>query len=229
MQHRLPEAKELADQVMELLADGEEPAVLAKTLIVRGAIAFAEGDLEAAIADFTRAMELLEPHDERLRLAICHNLAVAYIDAGRFADAAEMLPLARDLCSAHGEALEQSQLRWVEGRVAEGFGRTARAEERFLAAHAGFAKAGESGYAAVVALELALLYCRQGQPKAVSYAAEAIPILDGFKIRSEAVAARRLLAEAVARERVNPEVLREARAVLSDLVRDPIARSPRGH
>ncbi len=137
----------------------------------------------------------------------CHNLATAYMIAGRFADAAEMLPAARDLCSAHGESHDRCRLRWVEGRVADGLGRMAQAEERFLAAHAGFANAGESGHAAMAALELALIYCRQLSPKAVSYAAAAIPILDGFKIHSEAVAARRLLADAVARERVTPEVL----------------------
>ncbi len=224
MQHRLPEAKELADQVLKLLEDGDEPVVLVKTLIVRARITGAEGELDASIADLRRAMELVDPGDGRLRLSICHNLATACMDAGRFADAAEILPAARDLCSAHGQPLERDQLRWVEGRVAKGLGRTALAEEHFLAAHTGFAAIGEASHGGMVALELALIYCRQGRPQAVSYAAEAIPILDGFKIRSEAVAARRLLAEAVARERVTPEILRKVRTVLSDLVRDPAVR-----
>ncbi len=224
MQHRFSEAKELADHAIERLQPDLEPSLLAETLIVRGSIAFAEGDAEASIVDFRRATELLEPHDRRLRLTVCHNLAAAYIEAGRFAEADEMLPLARELCLAHGEALERFQLRWVEGRVALGLGRTALAEDYFFAAHAGFSAVGETGHAAVVAVELSLIYCEQGRPEAARYAAEAIPILDGFKIRSEAVAARRLLAEALARERLTSEILCQVRTVLGDLLRDPSVR-----
>ena len=227
IQHRFGEAKELARHAIERLQPDPCPRLLSETLIVRGSIAFAEGEPEASIVDFRRAMELVVPGDGRLRLTACHNLAAAYIEAGRFPDAAEMLPLARQLCSTYGESLERFQLRWVEGRVMLGLGRTTLAEDYFLAAHAGFGAAGETGHAAVVAVELALIYCEQGRPETARYAAEAIPLLDGFKIRSEALAARRLLAESVARERLTPEILREVRAILGDLLRDPAIRLPK--
>ncbi len=227
MQHRFPEAKELADHAIERLQPDLNPGLLSEALILRATIAGAEGELEASIADLTRAMELVDEHDGRLRLTVCHNLAAAYMDAGRFAEADEMLPRTRRLCSAHGESVERFQLRLLEGRVAKGLGRMALAEDYFFAAHAGFSAAGEIGHAAVVAVELALIYCEQGRPEAARYAAEAIPLLDGFKIRSEALAARRLLAEAVTRERLTPEILRQVRAVLGGLARDPAVRMPR--
>ncbi len=227
MQHRFAEANELADDAINRLRPEFDTRLLAETLILRASVTGAEGELEASIADLTRTMELVDLRDGRLRLSACHNLAAAYMVAGRFAEAGELLPLVRDLCSAHGEPLERFQLRWLEGRVAQGLGRTALAEDYFFAAHAGFMSAGETGHAAVVAVELALIYCHQGRPEAARYAAEAIPLLDGFKIRSEALAARRLLAEAVARERLTPQILREVRGVLGDLLRDPAVRLPR--
>ncbi len=227
MLHRFSEAQELVDQALERLEPERQPRLLAQTLIVRASIAGAAAKLEASIVDLRRALELVEPDDGRLRLTICHNLATACMDAGRFSEAGEILPVARDLCSTHGEPLERFQLRWVEGRVAKGLDRTALAKKHFMASHSGFVEAGETAHAAVVAVELALIYCEHGRPEVLRYAAEAIPILDGFKIRSEAVAARRLLALALARKHVTPEVLREVRTALTGLVRDPAVCLPR--
>ncbi len=226
IQHRFAEATELANQARSFLKDGCQPRLLAKTLILRARINDAEGCLEASIADLSQAIELVDPHDGRLRLTVCHNLVTAYMIAERFDDADEMLPLVQSLCTAHGEPLERFQLLWVEGRVAKGLGRTHLAEESFVASHTGFSDMGERGHASVVAVDLALIYCEQGRPEAVRYAAEAIPILDTFKIRSEAVTARRILALAVARDHVTLEVLYRVRAVLSGLVRDPSIRLP---
>ena len=227
MQHRFVEAKELADHAIERLPPDLDARLLAEILIIHGSIAFAQGDLEAAIIDFRRAAEVLEPRNGRLRLTVCHNLMAVYIEVGRFTEADELLPQVRELCAAHGEPLERSQLRWVEGRVARGLGRTTMAEDCLHAAHAGFWAVGEIGHAAVVAVELALLYCEEERPEAARYAAEAIPILDAFKIRSEALAARRLLAEAMAHEHLSPKILRKVRTVLVDLARDPAVRLPR--
>ncbi len=213
MQHRFPEAKELADQALELLEDGE-PHVLAKTLVVSARIADAVGDLEASIAYLMRGIESVEPDDGRLRLAICHNLATAYTEAGHFAQAGKLLPQVDALCSAHGQPVERYRLRWLQGRVARGLGRAGLAEEHFLAAYSGFVEAGESKYAAMIAVELALSYCHEERPETIRFAAEAIPILDGFKIRSDAVAARQLLTQELARRHITPEVLRKVRAVL---------------
>ncbi len=227
MQHRFAEAKELADHAIERFQPELAPRLLAETLILRATIAGTEGKLEAAIADLTRAMELIDARDSRLRLSICHNLAAAYTDAGRFAEADDLLPLARELGLAYGGPVERFQLQWIEGRVAKGLGKSLLAEERFHASRAGFLAAGETAHAAVVAVELALIYCQQGRPEATGYAAEAIPFLDGYKFHSEALAARRLLAQALARECLTPEVLHEVQEVLGDLVRDPSVRLPR--
>ena len=224
MQHRFPEAKELAAHAIERLQPNLDPRLLAEALILRGSIAFTEGQLEASIVDFNRAMELLEPHDERLRLTVHHNLAAAYIEASRFADAAERLPQARELCARHGEALERFQLYWIEGRVAKGLGNSSLAEERFHAARSGFSAAGETAHAAVIAVELALIYCEQGRPEAARYAAEAMPLLDAYKFHSEALAARRLMADAMACERLTPEILRRVRVVLGDPLQSPSVR-----
>ncbi len=226
MQHRFAEAKELTNEAIDRLQSELEPRLLAETLILRAIITDAEGEPQASIADLTRALELLDELDSRLRLTVCHNLATAYMIAGRFADAAELLGPARELCSIHGESLEQFQLKWVEGRVAKGLGQSSLAEERFHAFRAGFEAAGETAHATVVSMELALIYCEQGRPEAAGYAAEAIPLLDGFKFRSEALAARRLLLEALARERLTPEILREVRLVLCSVVWDPAVRLP---
>ncbi len=161
IQHRFVEAHELAGDAIERLQPGLDSRLLAKTLILRASVAGAEGELEASIGDLTRAMDLVEARAGRLRLSVGHNLATACMDAGRFAEADEMLPLVRDLCSAHGDLLERFQLRWLEAAL----------EVRDLA--------------------------------------------------------RRLLAEAVARERLTPKILWEVRGVLGDLLRDPSVRLPK--
>ncbi len=227
IQHRFGEAMELVCRAIACLGSDRRPDLLAEALVLRASITGAEGDLETSITDLRDAMELVGPDDGRMRLSICHNLAAAYMVAGRFDAAGKMLPLARDLCATHGEPLERLQLQWIEGRVAKGIGRESVAEDLFLGSYKGLLDSGEEGHAAVVAIDLALIYCEQGRPDALRYAAEAIPILDGFRIHSEAVAARRLLAFALAQESVTPEVLREVRAVLTGLVHSFPAGFPR--
>ena len=226
-QHRFPEATDLASRAIAILDPERHPQVMANTLIVRATINGAQGEIEASIVDLTRSLELVDTSNGRLHFTVCHNLATAYMDAGLFAEADELLPLARQLCAAHGRALEHCQLRWVEGRVAKGLGKSSLAEERFHASRAGFLAASETAHASVVAVELAMLYCQEGRPEAARYAAEAIPLLDAFEFHTEALAARRLLAEALIRERLTPEVLRQVRAVVADLVWDPTVRTPR--
>ncbi len=108
-----------------------------------------------------------------------------------------------------------------------GFGKAVGVHVGRRAARAGFLAAGETAHAAVVAVELALIYCQQGRPEAAGYVAEAIPLLDAYKFRSEALTARRLLAQAEARKRLTPEVLRRVRTVMIHLVSVPAFRSPR--
>ncbi|MCP3963275.1 MAG: helix-turn-helix domain-containing protein [bacterium] len=162
IQRRFEEALDLADQAVGFLDTGENRRILAESLILRAIISAAEGKLEPSIADLTRASELVAPHEKRLRLSIGHNLAAAHVTAEQYERASRLLPAAMEIASTYDEPLIRFHLKWLEGRINMGVGKTAVAEKALASAHEGFLRLGETGYAAVVKQDRANLYSEAG-------------------------------------------------------------------
>jgi hypothetical protein len=85
------------------------------------------GKMGQANVVLQEAEALIDPEREpRLLFAIRHNFVDNLTKAGKFAEAAPLLPEVWDLVRAHGRYLDQLRLRWVEARIAAGLGERER-------------------------------------------------------------------------------------------------------
>lgn len=210
--HRL--LREVEDTLRLTTAEGtESPEALIRVLLHRARAHEEAGETDQALAILEDLPALLKDAGEpRLLLCARHNLLSSLVAAGRFEDAREELPRVQAL-QRHGSEADRWRLRWVEGRIAQGLGDVERAEsllrkvrERFLDR--------EQGYdAALVSLDLALLYAGAGRRRELEdLAAEILPLFHSLGVEREAFASLLLFQRAVEQRTVGLELLRELRS-----------------
>jgi hypothetical protein len=109
----------------------------------------------------------------------------------------------------------------MEGRIAAALGNLEGATAAFAEARQGFAGHGKPGDVALVSLDLATVYLRQGRPTEVGRLAEEMLVtFRALGIRREAIAAILLLKEAVRTERATLTLCAEVAAQLRQLDRE---------
>jgi tetratricopeptide (TPR) repeat protein/transcriptional regulator with XRE-family HTH domain len=215
-QRRLDEALELLDRALAVHPAG--PAA-ARLLLKRAKTLEELGDYEGAVANLRQAAPQIDPErDLRLPLVLRLNLAWDLCQLGRAGEGEELLPEARALAGRLGNHLDLVRLRWIEGLVAGGRGRTQDALAAFEEVRSRFAALDMAYDAALATLQLAGLYAAEGGHAAEvkALAAQAAPIFNAEKVHPEARKALALFQRAAAEERVTAEL---ARAVASYLER----------
>jgi tetratricopeptide (TPR) repeat protein len=174
------------------------------------------GAPEESISPLYRALDLIDPEQEpRLLLTARHNLILVLAETGRFFEAQRTYREARPLYRSFPDAWTQNRRKWVKGKIACGFGQLRRAELLFLSARDGFLAEGIPYDTALVSLEIALLYARQGRTAELTrLAAEMMPVFASRQIHREALAALAFLQQAVETERAGVEVVERVAAFL---------------
>lgn len=181
------------------------------------------GHPERGIPLLYRAIELIDS-DRTPRLQLCaqHNLIHDLAETGRFLEAQKLY---RKTCSLYREfpdAWTQSRRKWVKGKISLGLGRTAQAERLFLAARDGFIEDGIPYDTALVSLELACLYARDGRTADLKrLAQEMLPIFSSLQIHREALAALSFLRKALEAERASLELVSRVASFLRRAEHDP--------
>jgi tetratricopeptide (TPR) repeat protein len=206
-QRRLPEAERLLKRAATLfrLIDATDDA--ARALINLGDTYQAEGLSDRAIETTRSALALLGPESE-LRLHLCgtYNLAFYLTAAVRFEEAAEVLEWNEALFPRFPEPWTQLRLLWLRGDIAAGQGDLPAAERAYVETREGFIGQGIGYDAAIVSLDLAVLYLRQGRRAEVRrLAEEMIPLFQAQDVHREALAALALFQEAARQDRLTIE------------------------
>lgn len=184
------------------------------------------GNSEGGIPFLFQALELIDPEIEpRLLLCAHHNLIDDLAEAGRFIEAQNLyrqtLPLYRDF----PDASTQNRRKWVKGKISLGLGQMQRAESLFLVAREGFVADGVSYDVALISLDLALIYARQGRTTDLRrIAEEMLPIFSSLQIQREALAALAFLRQALDAERVSVEVVSRVAEFFRRAQYDPALR-----
>jgi tetratricopeptide (TPR) repeat protein len=170
-----------------------------------------------------QALELLDPEQEpQLCFIARHNLAHAICEQGDYQEARALLREVAPLHRIYGDPLSQLRLALVEGKIARGLGQREEAESHFLAARHGFLKHGIAYDAALVSLELALLYLEERQPSAVQrLAAEMVTVFEQQEVHREATVALMLFRDAAEMQRVSAEQVRQLMTFLVHSRCDP--------
>jgi len=195
----------------------------AKALINLGAVYNHQKDVDRAIETTREALALLGRESE-LRLHLCglYNLAFYLTGADRFEEAAELLEHNEDLFQKFPEPWTQLRLLWLRGDIAAGLGDLAAAERAYVETRDGFVAQGIGYDAAMVSLDLAVFYLRQGRRAEVRrIAEEMIPLFQAQDVHREALAALALFQEAARQGRLTVESALEVAAYLRRARNEP--------
>ena len=223
-QRRFPEAEKLLKRAAMQYGLVNAPDDAARALIKLGDMYQALGSLDHAIETTRSALALLTPNsDPRLHLCGHYNLALQLKEAGRFAEAAELLEADAELYSRFPEPWTQLRLLWLQADIAAGRGDLRAAERDYLATREGFISQGIGYDAAMVSLDLAVLYLRQGRTAEVRrLAEEMLPLFEAQDVHREALAALSLFLEAARRDQLTVETALEAAASLRKARRNDV-------
>jgi len=219
-ERRFGDALDLLERVIATYTS-EDPEIrdlhLAGQALVKKANTLEQiGAVEQAIQLLHEAEPLIvEERDPRLVLCLRHNLIWFLPAAGKSQEAAALLPEVKELATRLGNEIDLVRLRWAEGRVAFGIGLRGPAEQAFKDVQREFLER-DMGYdAALVSLDLAILYAQEGCiPELKQLALDILPVFSSREVHREAMAALLLFQHACQEERLTVELARQLASLL---------------
>jgi tetratricopeptide (TPR) repeat protein len=217
-QRDLPAALVLLDRALSI--GGSETKYL---LLNRGKVLEEMGRHEEAVEDLRRAASCIDPDREpALLLSQRANLLVNLVHLGRYQEAEAALPEVRDLAERVGKKLNTLRVRWLEGLTAAGLERIEEAIATLEEVRREFAARGIAFDTALVSLDLAVIYLKQGRTAEVKeLAAEMVAIFRAQRVQQEALAAVLVFQKAADRERATIEQARRLAGYLRQAQHDP--------
>lgn len=173
------------------------------------------GDLPGVIATLEEATASLSSGaDSRLLLSIRHNLVDALSKAGRYEEAQRLLPEVRRLAHT-GSELDLVRLQWIEGRIAAGLGNFEEAIPLLLRARGALMAEGIALDAALLTLELTVIYLGHRRTSTVrDLARNLASLFQAQALPHETLAALNVFRQAAERETVTAELAEKLLAYL---------------
>jgi tetratricopeptide (TPR) repeat protein len=211
-QQRFPEALDLLDRA-KAAAGGDRTAV-GRILLKQEHVYERMGDFERALAVLMEAAPVIEGCGDP-RLAFLHRFKTArsLVQRERFAEAVTMWPRVVELAGGQCKRLERLRVRWVEGSLRVGLGERLEAMAIFVEVQREFTRLRLPYDAALVSLELAVLWLEAGRTAEVrELALEMAWIFKAKGIAREALAALRLFCDAAERDAATLELALQVRA-----------------
>jgi tetratricopeptide (TPR) repeat protein len=225
-QRHFGEALRLLRRAISIFRQLGEQHRAGRSLLSMSTVHQVAGEPEKAIPFLYQALELIDPGREpRLLLVAWHNLVAALVDTGRFMEAQKLFIRARPLYRKFPQPWSTNPRIWLAGQIARGLGQEGDAEVLFLRARDGFLAEDAAYDTALVSLDLAGLYAKQGRVKEVKRTAEEMmPIFSSRQIHREALAALLFWKQAVDTERAGTELVSGVAAFLKRARHDPDLR-----
>jgi tetratricopeptide (TPR) repeat protein len=203
-------------------------AEAAHPLVTLGLVYYHQGKLQKAIESTRLAAQSVNPRRNlRLYVSARFNLALFSCDAWDHAAALEILEIDRAFFAKLKDSYTQLRIAWLRGRIAAHQGRPDEAEQAYLQARDGFIRDRIAFDAALVSLDLAILYGRRARWSEVRrLAGEMHTIFEAQAVHREAAAAVLLFQEAAQQEKLTVERLEEIAAFLKKARWSPGEGSP---
>lgn len=213
-QRRLGESMEMVMQALTIYREHDDPQGVGNTLLKRSRILEELGDTEEAIASLREAIVIAEPLS-RLDLYARYNLLNTLALAGRYAEADQLLPEVREIFAQGGRPLDLLRLRWIEAKISRGQGRLRDAEESFRQVQGEFLARGMGYDAALVSLDLAILFAQEHRTEDLKrLAAQILQVFESRDVHREAVATLILFQSACEEERLSADLATQLATVL---------------
>ncbi len=162
-----------------------------RTLIGKAKVLGSFGELEEAIPLLVQGLELIDPQqDRRLELVGKHNLVQYLAESGSWKEAFKLLPETRRLHQELGNPVDLIRFQWLEGKIALDLEDLGVAESAFVEAKRYFVEKGMAYDAALVSLDLAMVFLKQARIAELKVlAAEMVTIFRALGIPREVLAA----------------------------------------
>ena len=221
-QCRFPEAAALLGRALASAPEALKPNLFIK----RAKLLEWTGDYEGALTVLGEADHLITEMDDprrfwMLRFHFANNL----IHLGRYGEAEVLLPEIRKLTARLDNELDSLRLCWLEGRIAAGLKKTTEALVALSQVRTKFVARGIIYDAALVTMELAVLYLEEGRNQEVkTLTRQMAPIFQVEGVHREALAALKLFREAVERETASVEWVRQVAKYLYRARNNPSLR-----
>lgn len=202
IQRRFPEALHALRRAIHIFRQLGERHRAGRAMVNMANIHHARGESEQGIDLLYEALKLIEPTREpRLILITWHNLTAELAEAGRYMEAQKWLAKARPLYRRFRDPWFENPRIWAAGKIARGLGQDDEAESLFLAARDGFMAENTFYDIALVSLDLAEIYSRQGRMAELKKVAEQVAtFFSSRQIHREALAALSYWLQAVEAE-----------------------------
>jgi tetratricopeptide (TPR) repeat protein len=171
----------------------------ARILLNRSSTFEQAGDLDGALAALREAASLMKLADDpRLAWGVHFNLVVLSCHLGRYEDAARELPALSKVVTTLANSLDELRFRWLSARVDAGIGRREEAILLLQEVQLKFAQRSDGYNAALVSLELAILYLEDQRIAEVeTLAQEILWIFKDKAMHREAIVALTIFCQAV--------------------------------
>lgn len=222
-QRRLREAEELLGRAAKLFHLMGDRLSEARVLVNLGSVENLKGDPALAIRTTGAAIAKLEAQpDSRLYLCARYNLAYFHLLSGNPEQAAEILEADAPLYLDQSEPGFVLRRLWLQGNIAEARGAFEIAAQAYREAREGFLRLRIGYDAAMVSLDLAILFLNRGRMAEVrALAEEMFPIFESQDVHREALAALMLFREAARHEELTVSAAREVARYLREARNDP--------
>lgn len=184
------QAMELVDRALRTYREEGDLRGMGIALLKKGKILEESGDLDGAIGLLRRTLQEIDPAEPRLALIARYNLLLCLSLAERYKEAEELLEEVRSPFLVHARPLDILRLHWTEGKIAFGLGRLRKAEKEFQWVQKEFLARGMGYDAALVSLDLAILYAKEHRTQDLrQLAAQIMPAFKSLDVQREAIAA----------------------------------------
>jgi transcriptional regulator with XRE-family HTH domain len=219
---RFREALDRLDQVRA----AAPPTAVGRILVKKAATLDQLGEAEQSIETLREAAPLVDGKREpRLLFGLRFILAVNLCHLGRYAEAETLLPEVRALAMALRKELDLVRVLWLDGKIAAGLDRHAEAASSFEQVRREFTAREIAWDSALVTLELAELYLREGRTWEVrALVEEMVWVFRSQGIHREALAALHLFFEAARKDAATVELARKVGRYLHRAQNDPELR-----
>lgn len=228
-QRRFTEALELVSSALAIHRAERDARGVSRMLLKQAKILEEAGQLKRAIEVLEGELPAIDAAaNPRLSAYARFNLLVCLTQAGRHREAEALLPLVRERLQASGQPFDLVRLRWSEGAMHLGLGRGQEAEDAFREVQRAFLERGMGYDAALVSLDLAVLYAQEGRTDDLKRLAEGlVAVFESRDVHREAIAALIMFQHACERERLTVQLARHLAGFLRRERRRPPAVSPR--
>ncbi|HEV7504618.1 MAG TPA: hypothetical protein VGS07_06890 [Thermoanaerobaculia bacterium] len=225
-QGQLADAITLLGHAHDLYLEAGDTHLAGKALIGKGINIHYQGYTDKAVRTLEAGLTLIDPsRDSQLCASGKQALLHALVDAGKYGHASRML-LASGLREAFAaEPLNLLRLRWVEGKIHAGLGRNKQAERIFCSVREEFLRLERHYDAALLGLELAAVWLRQGRAAEVrTLAEEMYETFELLEVHQAAQHALYFVREACRRQRVTVPMIQRVRSFMEQVTRNPELR-----